>query len=360
MSSISLSVANARSRTTRRATLRSRRPRCRPRPRPAPTGRFPRRPCRLAADDEDAVDTSTEPGEHAEHDGGRHAVRLDRRRVRRQCRPSGSSNGTVPGASPMRHRVDEHERVVAVEQLVGEVHAADPEVVDPDARRGPGAPASRWATSTPKPSSPRKMLPMPATSTRRLTVRLATAAARPRRGGRRGSGPAASSASVAGSSSTVTATCSSPSTSWNTPATVAAMPARNMSCASARRDGRSRTHVPVPTSTPSISTVSVHGSTAASTAGSHHGSGGSSAAGSPRSGGDRARRIVPCRRAHTLRRHVVAAIDDRGGARVGAARLGLLLVGQREHAQREDLVDLGRVVEVAVALRARPPGGRRG
>ena len=39
-----------------------------------------------------------------------------------------------------------------------------------------------------------------------------------------------------------------------------------------------------------------------------------------------------------------------------AAGLGLLLVGQGEHAQREDLVDLGRVVEVA----RRSPGATSG
>ena len=36
---------------------------------------------------------------------------------------------------------------------------------------------------------------------------------------------------------------------------------------------------------------------------------------------------------------------------IGAARLGLLVVGQGQDAQREDLVDLGRVAEVAGALR---------
>ena len=48
--------------------------------------------------------------------------------------------------------------------------------------------------------------------------------------------------------------------------------------------------------------------------------------------------------------HVVDAVDDRGGTRIGRARFRLLLVGQREHPEREDLVDLGRVVERAVAL----------
>ena len=51
-----------------------------------------------------------------------------------------------------------------------------------------------------------------------------------------------------------------------------------------------------------------------------------------------------------LGRHVVAAVDDRRRPRIGAARLGLLVVGEGQHPQREDLVDLGRVVEVAGAL----------
>ena len=51
-----------------------------------------------------------------------------------------------------------------------------------------------------------------------------------------------------------------------------------------------------------------------------------------------------------LGRHVVAAVDDGGGPRIGAACLRLLVVGQGQHAEREDLVDLGRVVQIAGAL----------
>ena len=39
-----------------------------------------------------------------------------------------------------------------------------------------------------------------------------------------------------------------------------------------------------------------------------------------------------------------------GGQRIGGAGLRLLLVGHRHDPQREDLVDLGRVVERALAL----------
>jgi hypothetical protein len=51
-----------------------------------------------------------------------------------------------------------------------------------------------------------------------------------------------------------------------------------------------------------------------------------------------------------LGRQVIAAVDDLGGARIGGARLALLGLGQRHRAQREDLVDLGRVEQVARAL----------
>ena len=47
----------------------------------------------------------------------------------------------------------------------------------------------------------------------------------------------------------------------------------------------------------------------------------------------------------------VDPVDDPGGTRVGGACLLLLLVGQGERAEAEDLVNLGAVVEVARALR---------
>ncbi len=61
-------------------------------------------------------------------------------------------------------------------------------------------------------------------------------------------------------------------------------------------------------------------------------------------------RICPCRRPMASGDERVAAVDDGGRARVGPACLRLLLVGQRHHAQRQDLVDLGGVVQVAGAL----------
>ena len=121
---------------------------------------------RLAADDDDAADLAAEAGQHAEHDAGVHRVRVDHGRA--VVAGSGAATGRArtrrpcPAARPSAARRQD-ERVVAVEQLVGEVDAADAEVGDPHAV-GHRPLASRLATSTPKPSSPRKMLPMPATS----------------------------------------------------------------------------------------------------------------------------------------------------------------------------------------------------
>ena len=51
------------------------------------------------------------------------------------------------------------------------------------------------------------------------------------------------------------------------------------------------------------------------------------------------------------RRHLLAAVDDRRRARIRGPGLRLLLVGQRQHAQGQDLVDLGRVEHRTGALR---------
>ncbi|MEU5948503.1 hypothetical protein ABZ793_23480 [Micromonospora sp. NPDC047465] len=52
-----------------------------------------------------------------------------------------------------------------------------------------------------------------------------------------------------------------------------------------------------------------------------------------------------------LGRHGIDAVEDRGGPGIGGPHLPLLGVGERERTQREDLVDLGRVVQIARALR---------
>ena len=206
--------------------------------------------------------------------------------------------------------------------------------------------ARRCATSTPKPSSPRKMLPIPATSTSVVTahleaqrldlvgVEVEVAALPVEHLGR-------------GSSSTVDRDVLLAVDVVEHPGHGGApCPARNMSCASARRDGRSRTLVPFATSTPAITRCRSTGRRRRrrrvpprqrSSAGRRRSRGASDA--------DRAVQSLP-----HLGRHVVEAVDDRGGARIGAAGLGLLVVGQRQHAQREDLVDLGRVEQVARAL----------
>ena len=118
-------------------------------------------------------------------------------------------------------------------------------------RRAAAVAGQPAATSTPKPSSPRKMLPMPATRTR------AASSARGRSSERldlvgaevAGSGRASAAGRRAGSSSRVTARCAvAVDVAAARASTVASRPARNMSWASARAaPGRSRTRLPRPT-----------------------------------------------------------------------------------------------------------------
>src|SRR5258706_6654451 len=67
-------------------------------------------------------------------------------------------------------------------------------------------------------------------------------------------------------------------------------------------------------------------------------------AGSQPSGGKRARRLAPgaVELRHLLLTEPLAPLENTARARIGAARLLFLLVGERAHAQREHLVDLGR------------------
>ena len=51
-----------------------------------------------------------------------------------------------------------------------------------------------------------------------------------------------------------------------------------------------------------------------------------------------------------LWRHLVDAIDYRGGTRIGRARLPLLIVGEGHGAKHQDFVDFGRVVKIAGTL----------
>src|SRR5258705_3430159 len=81
--------------------------------------------------------------------------------------------------------------------------------------------------------------------------------------------PYESGISTSGSSSTMTPTYCWPSTSSCTEVTRAVLPAKKMSCASARWHGRSRTLLPAATRTPFTSTASRSGRTAVSATGSH-------------------------------------------------------------------------------------------
>ena len=191
---------------------------------------------------------------------------------------------------------------------------------------------------------------MPATRTPRLIGALSwSPAARPRRDGSSRNRPCHSCSSAAGSSSRVTATCSAvdvvedrrPPSPTGRPGT----------CPGRRRAGTGAAgpRVPLPTSTPAIDTQSVQGSTRrrrrGSRPGSHHGT---------RLAGAQARterRHRAVQRAPTSRARMASQRSMMArGARVGGAGLALLVVGQRQHAQREDLVDLGGVEHVARAL----------
>ena len=144
----------------------------RPRPRPAGEPDALADVGRLAADDVRRRQRAAELPEAGQHRDRCHAVRvelalaevvladLEHRQVTRARRRRGSG-------------VDDDQRVVAVEQVVGEVHRRGCRSRRPGRRRAAAAAASRRATSLPKPSSPRKRLPMPATRTghRRVIAR---------------------------------------------------------------------------------------------------------------------------------------------------------------------------------------------
>ena len=158
-------------------------------------------------------------------------------------------------------RVDEHERVVAVEQLVGEVHPRIPKSRRRVTPSGIGRQSSRRCARRPRRRSRRRRGRCCRCRRRARVVRAVIAAPRSRRGGSTGSGPATSSSRSPGSSSSVTATCSSPSTSCEhtvhggEPAgeehVVRVGPPRRLAGAPWCR---------VPTSTPPITHVSVNGS----------------------------------------------------------------------------------------------------
>ena len=173
-------------------------------------------------------------------------------------------------------------------------------------------------------------------------------AARFRRGRSTGSGRTSRAGRRPGRRRRPPPTCLLPSTSSCTDVTRAVLPATKMSWASALRLGRNRTRLPRATRTPFTSTASISGRTALSASGSHQ------STPSGISGTSPARRVritqhtVQAR--HRLGRHRVTVVDDLRGPRIGGPGLGLLLVGHRHHAQGQDLVDLGAVIQRGVAL----------
>ena len=183
----------------------------------------------------------------------------------------GSRTGEGPRLLARGHGVDEDQGVVAVEQLVGQVHPADAEVGDAHALGhllGDQA-AGHLRTEA---VVGQEDVADPGHQDVALTVRLRRRRPRrgwlrrrwlrhrrprPRRAGSRGSGRTTRASRRPGRRRRTTARCTSPSTSLNTPVTVAQRPATNMSWASARRDGARRTLLPVPIALPPTSTTSV-------------------------------------------------------------------------------------------------------
>ena len=193
----------------------------------------------FAADDEHVVEVAPEIGDHGQHGAGIHAVgihggqgalTLGLRRARRA-----SMTDTVPGGSPRDTASTRTRMSYPSRQLVGQVDPADPEVGDLDPG-GDRVVMRRRATSTPKPSSPEKDVAHPCHQD----------PARPSDAGLTAVGEDLDLVGMEVQVAAVplvelrvrvivdtTASCTSPSTSWNTPATVAARPATNRSWASA-------------------------------------------------------------------------------------------------------------------------------
>ena len=143
--------------TTRRARRRPLRRRDRRRPRRRRTARCP--PRRVAGSHPTMRMRSTLPPSPASMSNTTAGLMLCASSVGAGSSPAlglrdlGLEQRERAGRLAHRHRVDEHERVVAVEQLVGEVHAADAEVLDAHAV---GNRAGRAAVARPRRRSRRR------------------------------------------------------------------------------------------------------------------------------------------------------------------------------------------------------------
>ena len=126
--------------------------------RPMPSSTF----VDLAADHDGVRRRAAERGQAGEHRRGIHrvCVETDSRRERFVV---GLEDVQGAGRPAVGQGVDEHQRLAPVEQVVGQVHAPDSVVHHPDSRACDVVRGTWRITSGPKPSSPRKMLPIPAT-----------------------------------------------------------------------------------------------------------------------------------------------------------------------------------------------------
>ena len=139
----------------------------RPRRRPAATGRCPPRRRRLAPDDDDRPTAPPSPASMPSTTPGLIDVGVERRRdvvAGSAGSELGLDHGDGPrrlAASARRRRARARRSRRAARRRGARRGCRSPR---PGRRRACGRVGSRLATSTPKPSSPRKMLPMPATS----------------------------------------------------------------------------------------------------------------------------------------------------------------------------------------------------
>ena len=263
-----------------------------------------------------------------------HAVRVERHGSS-VARSSGSISDSVPGGCAARRGVERARPRRSPRRARRRGPCRGSRSRPPRRPAGASRCASRSATATPKPSSPRKTLPMPATSTR------------------------AAAAPAIGSTSSGAKKKRWPG--WRALAEVAARivldasrrGARSPSRSSLdrlddgdlagerhdrtrrrRRAGAARTRLPRRSSTPRRRPIRAR------------------AAAAPPSviAPSRARGSPPCRRISSSVGQRLGALEDLARARVGVAHLGLLLVGQAEDVEHEHLVDLAAVEQVAGAL----------
>src|SRR5438270_1360772 len=202
--------------------------------------------------------------------------------------------------------------------------------------------ARRSASATPKPSSPRNTFPIPASRIldARGSAPGASSMGSTSAGEKKNRWPSCRSRprSRPGSSSATTASETLPSMSCSIASIIAVLPASARSKTSPLPPGRRRTRLPARSCTPATSTLSGPG----------------------RSRNSHSLRIASALQPELADGAVephqllwgerLGPLEDLAGARIGGPHLGLLLVGQAEDVEDQELVDLAAVEQVSGAL----------